>query len=146
MLYASVIPDFIMAALPSICCYAAGAGVASHLGYFIHGEHHTESAVIFGLFTLFNIIVFSVQVRFLEQGIALSIFRTSAITTSYVTAIWTSITVYRLFFHRLRSFPGPLPAKVSKLWHSYQAIPKLDSFRWLAKLHQEYGDVVRTGT
>jgi hypothetical protein len=135
-----------MAALASICYYAAGAGIASHLGYFIHGEHHAESTRIFGLFTLVNAIVFGVQVRFLGQDIILSIFRTSAIATSYVIALWTSMSVYRLFFHRLRSFPGPLPAKVSKLWHSYQAIPKLDSFRWLAKLHEEYGDVVRTGT
>ena len=135
-----------MFALASICCYAAGAGVASHLGYFIHGEHHEESAIIFGLFAFANVILFGIQVRFLEPDITLSLFRTLAIAVSYLTALWTSMTVYRLFFHRLRSFPGPLPAKVSKLWHSYQAIPKLDSFRWLARLHEEYGDVVRTGT
>ena len=134
-----------MATLASICCYAAGAGIAPHLGYFIHGEHHTESTSIVSLFLLANATIFGAQIRFLGQGIALSIFRTTAISASYVIALWTSMVIYRLFFHRLRKFPGPLPARVSKLWHTYQSIPKLDSFRWLAKLHEEYGDIVRTG-
>ncbi|UKZ52617.1 hypothetical protein TrVGV298_006398 [Trichoderma virens] len=62
---------------------------------------------------------------------------------SYFMALFTSISVYRLFFHRLRHFPGPFAAKLTKFYGPYSA--------WDGKLHvkhiklfEEYGDIVRT--
>lgn len=63
--------------------------------------------------------------------------------------VWTcgvlvSISVYRLFFHRLRHFPGPKSWAVSKF-----ALMTTDAKglrpRTLEKAHRKYGDVVRTG-
>jgi hypothetical protein len=135
-----------MASLASICLYAASAGVASHLGYFIHGEHHIQPPAIAGVFLLALVIMPGLQVRFLGEGILVSAFRIAAILSSYAISLWTSMITYRLFFHRLRSFPGPVGAKISKIWHSYHSFPGLKSFRVLEGLHAKYGDIVRTGT
>lgn len=55
-----------------------------------------------------------------------------------------SITVYRLFFHRLRRFPGPFGARVTKFYNSWHYIGGRN-YQNLDKLHEKYGRVVRTG-
>ena len=62
----------------------------------------------------------------------------------YIASLTTSIVVYRKVFHRLRGFPGPWMAGVSKIWH---VLHVLDSHNhiFLDKLHDEYGNFVRTG-
>jgi hypothetical protein len=56
-----------------------------------------------------------------------------------------SITVYRLLFHRLRSFPGPLGAKLSRFYAVKLASKNLQYHLELQGLHRKYGDFVRTG-
>lgn len=62
----------------------------------------------------------------------------------YSLGLFGSIAIYRLFFRRLRTFPGPRLAALTKLWHVYQCWDSrnhlvLDAF------HKKYGTVVRTG-
>jgi hypothetical protein len=52
--------------------------------------------------------------------------------------------IYRAFFHRLGSFPGPPLAKLSKFWHVAQ-LGKLDNYKRLDRWHIQYGDFVRIG-
>lgn len=50
--------------------------------------------------------------------------------------------IYNYFFHKLRSFPGPIGCAVSKfpvLYHMWTG----DLPQWQNALHQKYGDVVR---
>lgn len=54
------------------------------------------------------------------------------------------MTIYRLFFHPLRRFPGPVLARVSKLWHVFHCINSRN-YLLLDKLHLQYGEFVRTG-
>ncbi|MCJ1320172.1 hypothetical protein MMC15_005510 [Xylographa vitiligo] len=54
------------------------------------------------------------------------------------------MTIYRVFFHRLHSFPGPGLAKVSKFWNVAKTIDS-SNYRLLDSLHRQYGDFVRTG-
>lgn len=131
--------------LGSVCSCAAIAGVASHLGYFIHGEHHQEAPVLARLALLAIVLVFGLNFWGLQLGIVPAAGHTTAILASYAVPLWSSMIIYRLFFHRLRAFPGPLLARVSKIWHSYHTIPRLDGFRFLWRMHEEYGDFVRTG-
>ncbi|KAJ3538505.1 hypothetical protein NM688_g6512 [Phlebia brevispora] len=71
-----------------------------------------------------------------------------AIVTSY-TAYWSLLllftALYRLSpFHPLATFPGPIPARVSKLWITkimYRGKVHLH----YRELHKQYGDVVRIG-
>lgn len=56
-----------------------------------------------------------------------------------------SIGIYRLVFHRCAKFPGPLWSKITR-WHSFYLHAKDGRFHnELARLHEEYGDFVRTG-
>lgn len=54
----------------------------------------------------------------------------------------SSIFVYRIFFHRLRAFPGPFWARVTKLW-TCKIHLRGEYHRETAKLHEKYGDIVR---
>jgi hypothetical protein len=57
----------------------------------------------------------------------------------------SSIAAYRLLFHRLRSFPGPWGAKLSRFYAVNLASKGLQYHLELRKLHDQYGDFVRTG-
>ena len=52
--------------------------------------------------------------------------------------------MYRVFFHRLRNFPGPVLASVSKFWHVAHCLDSKNHIL-LERLHEEYGDFVRIG-
>ncbi|OCK85373.1 cytochrome P450 [Lepidopterella palustris CBS 459.81] len=55
-----------------------------------------------------------------------------------------SVGIYRRFFHRLRHFPGPFGASLTKFWAFYQ-VTKGNYFKTVADLHREHGDFVRVG-
>lgn len=124
---------------------AAGtAGLLCHRFAFIHGEWHMyatsllrTSAISFAIIATFKHVI---------QGLSFA----SALATSglicgtYLSCLFMSITIYRTVFHRLRQFSGPTFAKVSKLWHVAHCLNSKNHLL-LEKLHQEYGDFVRTG-
>ncbi|PVI04480.1 cytochrome P450 [Periconia macrospinosa] len=63
-----------------------------------------------------------------------------------MTSLFSSIGVYRVFFHKLRSFPGPYLARVSKLWHVWKCVKSRSrNHLILDDLYKQYGDFVRTG-
>ena len=66
------------------------------------------------------------------------------IVASFSTGLFSSMAIYRLFFHRARHFPGPKLAAVSKLYHVYQC-RKGQNHLFLKQLHERYGTFVRTG-
>ena len=69
---------------------------------------------------------------------------TAIIFWSYVGSLWTSMLIYRAFFHRLHNFPGPFMMKLSKMVH-VALNTNYDSYKQLDKLHAKYGEYVRTG-
>lgn len=76
----------------------------------------------------------------------------SALGAAWQAGFWfaaglsASMIIYRLFFHRLRNFPGPWGAKVSR-FYTFGLIKRsnLKYHLELEKLHRKYGDYVRTG-
>jgi hypothetical protein len=47
---------------------------------------------------------------------------------------------YRVFFHPLRAFPGPVAAKATTWWKTYIEVVKQESMTdVLFKLHKEFG-------
>ena len=122
---------------------AAFTGVLCHILVFIRGEHHLQAPKILLLFFLLpGGLLFS---QFSHgSGLGLATRNTFLICTSFGCALFTSIIVYRIFFHKLRHFPGPFFAKFSKLWHVIQLLRK-PNFKLLDELHDFYGDFVRTG-
>ena len=57
----------------------------------------------------------------------------------------TSILLYRAFFHRLRRFPGPWSAKLSRLSTVKRVTKRTQYHLDLVAMHSKYGDFVRTG-
>lgn len=84
---------------------------------------------------------------YLASGFPLAgtIQRVSLLNTGFYVALFCSILAYRLFFHRLRRFPGPVGAKVSRFYAASIASKKIQYYKEVDKLHQKYGDFVRTG-
>ena len=98
---------------------AGVCGVASHWLYFVRGEHHLHAPILF-----YGYIVLALSVYLYEASRVghhdggsspTSLVSATAIVSSYAASLFTSVIIYRLFFHRLRNFPGPLPLRVSKL-------------------------------
>ncbi|KAL8822793.1 MAG: hypothetical protein Q9191_006478 [Dirinaria sp. TL-2023a] len=119
-------------------------GVVSHLFYFIHGEHHTQALLLLKLFFLLPPIATISLIQFGGFTFGDAATLTAAITASYCAAIWTSMVIYRVFFHRLGQFPGPHLAKVSKFYHSLCCY-RMDNHKVRARWHEQYGDFVRIG-
>ncbi|KAL7944135.1 cytochrome P450 [Trichoderma barbatum] len=123
-----------------LCIASASGGVLSHLLYFIHGHISMQAPKIL-VFYLMAVCLLWVRC-FSLQGALQGTLKTSVISVSYFVGLFASIAVYRVFFHRLRRFPGPFAAKLTKFYGPYLA--------WDGKLHvkhielfEKYGDIVR---
>ena len=110
----------------------AALGVGLHLLVFIRGEWHIQAPKI-------------VSYHLVYLGVlSLVISHARLVIASYFIALFSSIAIYRLFLHRLRPFPGPFWARISKLWHVWKA-RHCQNYLLLEALHRQYGDFVRTG-
>jgi tryprostatin B 6-hydroxylase len=119
--------------------------IAVHHFIFRKGEWHLQAPHIFAIWALSAPILFVTETLLSSSQSWRALARNAVLTTSCFTiATLSSIAVYRLFFHRLGDFPGPALARVSKLWHTVQCQDSRNHLV-LDKLHQQYGDFVRTG-
>ena len=119
-------------------------GVASHLTYFIRGEHHLGSLWLLALGLFSPIISSLVLIVHLGKSIQYATILVSALWWSYFAGLFGSMLVYRAFFHRLRTYPGPFMARLSKLWFVAHTLD-LKAYKKYKELHATYGDYVRTG-
>jgi hypothetical protein len=119
-------------------------GVLSHRCYFIYGEHHDKSPRIAQFyFIAFTSLYFAC--RALGTGDNDTPLRTTTrIVATYLTSLFSSIAVYRLFFHEIKGIPGPTLARLTKLYHVFNATDA-KQYLWLDELKKKYGDFVRTG-
>jgi hypothetical protein len=68
------------------------------------------------------------------------------ITASFWVSLWLWISIYRVLLHPLRTYPGPLFARLSKWWAVKQDWDSNAHFhRSQQQLREKYGDYVRTG-
>ena len=118
------------------------AGFLSHVLFFIKGEHHNEVIKIINVHLILATTL--ILVESLSSGVKDGFITASSLVAAYVCTLISSIIVYRVFFHRLRKFPGPLLAATSKLWH-VSRITDSKQYLMLDKLRESYGDFVRTG-
>ncbi|KAH8647268.1 cytochrome P450 [Xylariales sp. PMI_506] len=67
------------------------------------------------------------------------------VIASFHSSLLLSIASYRLAFHRCRNFPGPIGARVSRLYTTYLSSKNVQYHKELEKMHSKYGDFIRTG-
>lgn len=66
--------------------------------------------------------------------------------TVYWAVITFLVVAYRLSpFHPLAKYPGPVTARISKLWMAFCVVAEGHSHSTLKRLHERYGEVLRTG-
>ncbi|KAI0399894.1 cytochrome P450 [Xylaria palmicola] len=122
---------------------AVAAGVAVHHGVFRHGEWHLHGPQIIASHLAAAGVLFYYLGR-LDGALAHVFARVAVLAAAYLAGLFASMTVYRLYFHRLRSFRGPRLAAVSKLWHVWHVRDSTNHL-FLQRIHDEYGSIVRTG-
>lgn len=125
----------------------------------LYGTATLSGVVIHSFFRLFELDTYPVTiflafvaapfgVKYILNGHVPEVtFGTSILVVGWsILSLWTSMLVYRAFFHPLRHFPGPRLAKLSKFWALWQTA-RSDSkwYQVVEKLHRKYGDYVRTG-
>lgn len=123
---------------------AATCGLLSHIFYFIHGERHTNAIAIVKTYILLPPASVAALYYGLHLDIAFAFRLVATVVGAFTCSLWTSILVYRIFFHRLNKFPGPRLARLSKFYHASQLLG-FDNYRVLARWHDRYGDIVRIG-
>ena len=129
--------------LKTLAAIGTTIGTSSHLLYWMHGLRAPHSAQIFW----FHVAAFCLitALSAFSHGLANGIMAASAICWSYLAGVFASMAIYRIWFHRLSRFPGPLASKVSKMhavWRARHLNAHNDAVAW----HDKYGDFVRTGT
>jgi hypothetical protein len=124
-------------------CLTAAAGVFSHLLIFIRGEHHVQASALLRIYLTLSLILLMGQC-WDNSSLLTAAVTTGVLVITYVSFFFASVIIYRIFFHRLRRFPGPVMARVSKFWHVSRLLGD-PNFTVLDELHQKYGDFVRTG-
>lgn len=123
--------------------FASIVGLLAHQLVFIRGEWHLLAPTIFSTHIILALLLIGANLQFTGStngGTADAL----ALIACYLMSLFTSIAIYRIYFHQLRHFPGPRLAALSKLWHVWQCRDSRNHLV-LEKLHQEYGSFVRTG-
>jgi hypothetical protein len=70
----------------------------------------------------------------------LSFYSTALALLCISLCYWTALTVYRLYLHPLRKFPGPKLAAASRWFEFYHDIVHKGCFIWkIQELHERYG-------
>lgn len=127
-----------------VACGAIVLGVFSHLGYFLHGEHHIQAPLILRIYSLLLVLGFCIELVRQNGHLFEAQITTGFITGAYGIGFFGSILSYRTFFHSLRAFPGPFMARTTKLWNVLRIVGSTN-FALMEEMHDTYGDFVRTG-
>ncbi len=123
--------------------YSLLAGLIAHTGFFIHGEWHLKARKIVVSHLILGAAAYLLldSSSYSSYGLA---YQLAVVSACYFVSLFTSMTVYRLFFHATVSFPGPKLAAVTKLWHVFH-ISDSRNFMFLHEIYKKYGAFVRTG-
>lgn len=123
---------------------AAVLGVVFHNTFLrvVEVEAFMYTLVAAGFLTLVGLFAVHLYAGF---AFTAALARVTLLSTSFNVAVLVSIGIYRFFFHRLRKFPGPPLAKLSRFYSAYKASRELKYFKQVGEWNEEYGDFIRTG-
>ncbi|KAJ6005682.1 hypothetical protein N7451_003626 [Penicillium sp. IBT 35674x] len=118
-------------------------GVLFHIS-IIPFEIDTKIHYFLGLYTLVWTWLVTAFVKAFDMTVLIAILKASLAGASFLAALGISMVVYRFLFHRVRHFPGPLWAKISRFPVIFDV--QKSGFKYhqeLKRLHRRYGDFVR---
>jgi hypothetical protein len=128
--------------LAALCLIAVAMGVMSHTAYYVR-DNYVHSALRIGGFHLTAGSAVYLACTWI-YGISSGVLLATAMCLSYLVGLFTSITIYRIWFHPFSHFPGPFAAKLSKFyapWIARNGRMHLEH----TKLLEKYGNFVRIG-
>ncbi|SMQ55629.1 unnamed protein product [Zymoseptoria tritici ST99CH_1A5] len=121
-----------------------GAGAVSHLAYFRNGEHHMHSVRYIQAFTAVCIASTLGLVNYNGDTVSSAITTTAFMSCTWLAGVYSSLLIYRCFFHPLNKFPGPFPARLGSLWLTSQ-LTDWKGYKLFQKMHKQNGRYVRVG-
>lgn len=124
---------------------ASAAGVISHLAYFRIGEHHMHGSQYILTATASLAISIVLQSYLFQLSNQAAVLKTFTLAGSYLAGLYSSLIIFRVFFHPLMSFPGLFGCKISSFWFTTY-LARRDAFRQLYTLHQKQGNFIRIGS
>ncbi|KAK3303718.1 cytochrome P450 monooxygenase-like protein [Chaetomium strumarium] len=119
----------------------AASGVVIHLFLFRKGEWDVASPSIFVSY----VTLFAATALFSHAYLDISLSSVTQLAACHVVGLYSSMLVYRAFFHRLSEYPGPFLARLSTFYITARSVRKLHLYEEVQKLHAQYGDYVRLG-
>lgn len=119
------------------------SGVLGEVFLFSRGEWDRHAPQVMKAFTFASAGSIVLFWKGFGLPIVASIRETALHGTALLAGLFGSMIAYRLFFHPLRSFPGPVAARISSFWVIKQSAPDLRFYVKLRELHAHYGDFVR---
>ncbi|KAJ6133260.1 hypothetical protein N7471_008475 [Penicillium samsonianum] len=126
---------------------ALGSGVTLHHLFYRLSEWDTRSPFLLVSY-IFALVAGSVGIWLLssrtEVVVPFSPNEFRRFWLYHILGVYSSMLVYRGFFHRLGKFPGPFLARLSNVYLTMMS-SKLHLYEEIGKLHETYGDYVRTG-
>jgi cytochrome P450 len=125
----------------NVCSASALLAVASHVGFKNHEPTVSQFLTFAAALQSIPIILWRSQPSSGRLGLW---FVAVTFNLYFFTILGASISIYRLFLHPLRKYPGPTLGKLSKFHYAYICATG-KSHRYLEALHQKHGDIVRYG-
>jgi hypothetical protein len=122
-----------------------GSIVLALISHYVFNQREPLVSEFLGwmaLFQLFVISLWQTQPHLREASLPLVLL---SCNWNYFIALGSSIAAYRLLFHPLRKYPGPLLGKLSKFYVSYIGLTRGGLHLWLEDLHAKHGKIVRYG-
>lgn len=124
-------------------------GIGLHVVLFRHGEWHlfAYKFKLFHILAILLLMVLGVHLAKPGNGWAQDVRSASWLVAGIVSGVWSSMLVYRAFFHRLtrHGFSGPFVARLSQFYQTTLAAKNLRICDEIEVLHKRYGDIVRIG-
>lgn len=144
------IPDFDPGVFESSAAryVALATGAALHIFLFRFGEWDLATIKLIKTFAASQVLaaialILGFPGYYASPLTALSVASKLAFTLLF--GVYASMLIYRVFFHRLGRFPGPFLARLSNFYIVSLAGKNMQEYKEVEKLHEKYGDFVRTG-
>ncbi|KAM0075253.1 hypothetical protein ACKRZS_012707 [Fusarium odoratissimum] len=125
------------------------SGCLLHILFYRKGEWDLLALRIFQAYATLPIIVIGLlrlaEFKGWHHGTNLSAVSVLLLEGVHILGLLTSILCYRMIFHPLNKFPGPLRARISNFYPTYLTTKNAHLYEEVEQLHQKYGDFVRLG-